>query len=348
MAVAEAIEEKDPSVEIAFVGTDDGIEARVIPETSWPLHTMDVPKLKGQGVGGWLKGGLSLGKSGLQAMKLVRNIQPDLVISVGGYAAGPFTLAAAADGVPTVLLEQNLKPGMTNRALAKTAESAFVAFESTCAEFDDLPCRCVGNPVRRSIRELAASFDYQAPDEDEPIHLLITGGSGGAKSLNEQLPQALCALEDRAEQLEVRHQYGGNRRDEVEGRYDEFRGQVELVEFIDAMDEAYRWCDLVICRAGGTTIAELMALALPAVYVPSPHVTDDQQTKNARQIAEAGAGLMLPDEAIGSARASNLIGGLIANPISLQNISDQARGFGRPDAAGVIAEECLKFVAQKP
>jgi UDP-N-acetylglucosamine--N-acetylmuramyl-(pentapeptide) pyrophosphoryl-undecaprenol N-acetylglucosamine transferase len=114
------------------------------------------------------------------------------------------------------------------------------------------------------------------------------------------------------------------------------------------MDEAYRWCDLVICRAGGTTIAELMALALPAVYVPSPHVTDDQQTKNARQIAEAGAGLMLPDEAIGSARASNLIGGLIANPISLQNISDQARGFGRPDAAGVIAEECLKFVAQKP
>jgi UDP-N-acetylglucosamine--N-acetylmuramyl-(pentapeptide) pyrophosphoryl-undecaprenol N-acetylglucosamine transferase len=346
MAVAEAIEERDPSVEIAFVGTADGIEARVIPDTQWPLHTMDVPKLKGQGVSGWLKGGLSLGRSGVQAMNLLRTIKPSLVISVGGYAAGPFTLAAAADGVPTVLIEQNLRPGMTNRALAKTAKRAFVAFESTCDDFENLPCEWVGNPVRRAIRDLASNYEYEAPDEDEPIHVLVTGGSGGARSLNERLPGALCGLGERATHVQVRHQYGRNRRDEVEGRYAEFPGDAELVEFIDAMDEAYRWSDLVICRAGGTTIAELMALAIPAVYVPSPHVTDDQQTKNARQIVEAGAGLMLPDDAIGSSRATNLIGGLIANPISLQNISDQARGFGRPDAAGVIAEQCLRLIAE--
>ena len=343
IAVVEAIEEMRPEIEVAFVGTEKGIEARVIPELGYDLHLMDVPPLKGQGLAGWVKGGLSLSKSGLQAMSLVRELDPAMTISVGGYAAGPFTLAAAISGRPTALMEQNLEPGMTNSVLGRFVDLGFVAYQEACDSFEGLDCRAVGNPLRRSIRQKAASFRYE-PSDDETIRLLVTGGSGGAKSLNEQLPGALCRLGEKAEHLSVRHQYGRNRRSEVEGRYDDFTGEVELVEFIDEMADAYAWCDLIVCRGGGTTIAEILAFGLPAVFVPSPHVTDDQQTKNAREITELGAGIMLPDEAIGSDRATRLISGLIDNPVSLQNIARKARELGQESAAEAIAEACLQRI----
>lgn len=343
IAVVEALEERDSTIEFAFVGTEKGIEARVVPELGYDLHLMDVPPLKGQGLGGWISGGLRLSKSGLQALSLVRKLDPDLTISVGGYAAGPFTLAAALSGRKTALMEQNRDPGMTNGLLGRVVDAAFVAFESTCGHFEGTVCRAFGNPVRRSIRQAAADFEYQAPEDGE-FRILVTGGSGGARSLNESLPEALCALGETAESVSVRHQYGKNRRDEVAGRYDDFAGGVELVEFIDDMAAAYAWCDLLICRGGGTTIAEVLTFGLPAVFVPSPHVTDDQQTKNAREIAESGAGIMLPDEEIGSDRATRLLSGLIQNPVSLENIARKARSIGAKDAASAIAEACFGLI----
>jgi len=302
LAVVEALEEMRDDLEFAFVGTEEGIEARVVPARGYELHTMDVPPLNGQGLAGWVTGGLKLSKSGVQSIGLVRRLDPALTISVGGYAAGPFTLATAVSGRPSALMEQNREPGMTNEILGRFVDGAFVAYETTCSAFQNTECHPVGNPIRRDLRRAADAYTYEPPEEGEPCRILITGGSGGAKSINENLPSALGALGDRAAHLQVRHQYGRDRAEEVAGRYDDFAGEVELVEFISDMAEAYEWADLVICRGGGTTIAELLAFGLPAVYVPSPHVTDDQQTKNAREIAEKGAGIMLPDQAIGSDR----------------------------------------------
>lgn len=344
IAVVEAMQEIRNDLQFAFVGTDDGIESRVVPAEGYELHTMDVPPLKGQGMAGWIGGGLKLTKSGVQAMSLLRELQPALTISVGGYAAGPFTMAAAVAGRSTALMEQNREPGMTNRILGRFVDRAFVAFESTCDSFDHADCQAVGNPLRRSIRQTAGEFTYEPSETGEPFRILVTGGSGGAKSFNTELPGALTELGDAAERVEVRHQYGNGRADEIAGQYDDFPGRVELVEFIDEMAEAYRWCDLLICRGGGTTIAEVLAFGLPAVYVPSPHVTDDQQTKNARAIAEQGAGIMLPDQAIGSGRATRLVRGLLDNPVSLENMAREARRLGAQDAAVAIAEGCLELV----
>lgn len=344
IAVVEAMQEIRNDLQFAFVGTDDGIESRVVPAEGYELHTMDVPPLKGQGMAGWIGGGLKLTKSGVQAMSLLRELQPALTISVGGYAAGPFTMAAAVAGRSTALMEQNREPGMTNRILGRFVERAFVAFDSTCDSFDNADCQVVGNPLRRSIRQTAGEFSYEPPETEAPFRILVTGGSGGAKSFNTELPGALTELGDAAERVEVCHQYGNGRADEIAGQYDDFPGRVELAEFIDEMAEAYRWCDLLVCRGGGTTIAEVLAFGLPAVYVPSPHVTDDQQTKNARAIAEQGAGIMLPDQAIGSGRATRLVRGLLDNPVSLENMAREARRLGAQDAAVAIAEGCLELV----
>lgn len=344
VAVVEAIEELDPTVDIAFVGTERGIEARVIPELGYRLELVDVPTLKGGGLKGWASGLSRLPFSGIQSMSTFKKLDPGLVVSVGGYAAGPFTMLSAIRGVPTALMEQNSVPGMTNKLLGRVVDRAFLTFESSAAFFDGVDCQVVGNPVRRDLLEMAGGFDYEAPEQGEPFNILVIGGSGGAASLNQSLPDALSGLEELGEQVRVRHQCGRGRTDELDGRYDDFAGDVEVTEFIDDMASAYRWCDLLVCRAGASTIAEVLVLGIPAVYVPFPGAADDHQTKNAREIAEAGAGVTLPDDEIGSPRATRLLAGLIRNPVSLENLSRKARSMGRPDAARKVAEACLEML----
>jgi UDP-N-acetylglucosamine--N-acetylmuramyl-(pentapeptide) pyrophosphoryl-undecaprenol N-acetylglucosamine transferase len=344
VAVVEAIEELDPSVDIAFVGTENGIEARVIPELGYQLELVDVPTLKGGGVKGWASGLSKLPFSGLESMSAFKKLNPGLVVSVGGYAAGPFTMLSSVRGVPTALMEQNSVPGMTNKLLGRVADRAFLTFESSAKFFDGVRCEVVGNPVRRDLLALAERFEYQAPAEDDGFNILVIGGSGGAASLNRDLPEALVGLEDLGAHVSVRHQCGRDREDELDGRYEGFEGEVEVVEFIDDMASAYRWCDLLICRAGASTIAEVLVLGIPAVYVPFPGAADDHQTENAREIAESGAGVTLPDDEIGSARATRLLAGLIRNPVSLENLSRKARSMGRPDAATRVAQSCLEML----
>jgi UDP-N-acetylglucosamine--N-acetylmuramyl-(pentapeptide) pyrophosphoryl-undecaprenol N-acetylglucosamine transferase len=344
VAVVEAIKELDPTVDIAFVGTEKGIEARVVPELGYNLELVDVPTLKGGGLTGWASGLSKLPFSGLASMSTFKKLNPGLVISVGGYAAGPFTMLSSVRGVPTALMEQNSVPGMTNKLLGRVVDRAFLTFESSAKFFDGVRCDVVGNPVRRDLLELAEVFTYEAPEEGEPFNILVIGGSGGAASLNGDLPAALVGLEELGSHVRVRHQCGRGRQDELAGRYDGFRGEVEVTEFIDDMAAAYDWCDLLICRAGASTIAEVLVLGIPAVYVPFPGAADDHQTKNAREIAEAGAGVTIPDDEIGSARATRLLAGLIRNPVSLENLSRKARSMGRPNAARCVAEACLDML----
>ncbi len=344
VAVAEQFVAKRPDARVTFVGTESGIEARAIPRTPFDLELVNVKPLKGGSMMARIGSLARLPGSGMAARRLLKRLDPDVVVSVGGYAAGPVTMMAAFGKTPTALMEQNSYPGLTNRMLSRVVDHAFLTFEDSAEHFHDVEMSVPGNPVRADLLELAESFSYEPPEQGGPFRILIIGGSGGAGSFNDHIPAWLTSMGELAPRLEVRHQAGRDRVDEVGGGYDEFAGKAEVVEFIDDMADAYRWCDLLICRAGASTIAEVLNLGIPAIYIPFPHAADDHQTANARSVVEAGAGVMIDDSEINSDRSRNLLTGFMNNPVALANLAAQARTLGRPNAAGDIAEALLAMV----
>lgn len=342
VAVVEAALEIDPNLRVTFVGAERGIEARVIPQLGHDLKLLPVHPLRSGGLGGALKGAASLPWSGVKALQFIQELDPDLVVAVGGYAAGPMTAMASMRGKKTALLEQNAVPGMTNRWLGKFVDRAYLSFDSTRAYFPKADCRVVGNPIRKSIRDRVQAVRYSPPEHD--LNILVIGGSGGSQPLNLGVPQALAKLSDEIRaRVHVRHQAGRGRLDGAQKAYEVFSGDYELTEFIDDMAEAYAWCHLLICRAGMSTIAEVTALGIPAIYVPLP-TADGHQEANALEIAEKGGGMMIPNDEIGSDRMARLIEGLVRNPASLLNVSHRSRELGKPDAAMIVARELLDWI----
>jgi UDP-N-acetylglucosamine--N-acetylmuramyl-(pentapeptide) pyrophosphoryl-undecaprenol N-acetylglucosamine transferase len=342
VAVVEAALELDPNLKVTFVGAQRGIEARVIPELGFDLKLLPVHPLRSGGAIGALKGASSLPWSGVKALQFIAQLKPDVVVAVGGYAAGPMTALAAMSGKKTALLEQNAVPGLTNRWLGKFVDRAYLSFESTAEYFPRVDCRAVGNPVRKSIRDRVASVHYETPVDR--LNILVIGGSGGSQNLNMGIPKALSQLSSETRGLvSVRHQTGRGRMEMAQQSYQGYEGKYELTEFIDDMAAAYAWCDLLICRAGMSTIAEVTALGIPAIYVPLP-TSDGHQIANALEIVEKGGGMMIPDDEISSARMARLVEGLVRNPVSLGQVSAQARQLGHPDAAITIATELLDWV----
>ena len=343
VAVAEKLAQICPDAEITFVGTEGGIEARVIPETDFELRLVDVQPLKGGSLIKRVVSVASLPGSGWQARRLLKTLQTDVVVSLGGYAAGPITMVASLSGAATALMEQNSYPGLTNRLLSRFVDQAFLTFERTEQFLGKTRVSTPGNPVRQDLLATAEDFQYETPAEDGPFRILIIGGSGGAGSFNEHIPSWLSSMEELTGRLHVRHQAGRGRADEALPGYEEFQGRVEVVEFIDDMAEAYRWCDLLICRAGASTIAEVLILGIPAIYIPFPHAADDHQRANARSVVEAGAGVMIDDDEINSDRARNLLSGFMNNPQALQNLARRARSLARPQAGKEIADRLLEM-----
>lgn len=345
VAVIEAMEKLDPAVRVSFVGSSRGIEARVVPELGYPFRQIEVHPLKNGGVGGFLKGAASLPLSGLQAIGHVRSLRPDLVVAVGGYAAGPFTAAAATMGIPTALMEQNATLGLTNKLLSRLVDRAFVAFPKTCQAIPDkVTCEALGNPIRGNLVEMGRDFAYQAPSADGTFQVLVIGGSGGARSLNLGIPTVLAQLpRELRDRLRVTHQAGRGRADSAREAYAKFDGNWRVTEFIDDMAQAYADCDLLICRAGMSTIAEVTVLGIPALYVPFPS-SDGHQESNALEVVEAGAGMMVSDAELTNERTTRLVAGLMRNPESLANLAARAKTLGRPDAARDVAQRLLEMV----
>lgn len=344
LAVAEAFLEERPDGKVTFVGTERGIEARVIPGLGYPLELVDVVALKGGGPLGFAKGLMRLPGSGLKTRKLIKRIKPDLVVSVGGYAAGPMTFMASKMGVKTALMEQNSFPGMTNRLLSRVVDHAFLTFEKSAENLAGCEYTVPGNPVRSGLLKLSENFRYRAPEAGGPFRVLIIGGSGGAGSFNSEIPRWLGSMGELTQRLKVRHQAGRGRAEEALPGYEGFSGDVEVTEFIEDMAEAYDWCDLLICRAGASTIAEVLNLGIPAIYVPFPGAADDHQRANALSVVEAGAGVMIDDRELTSDRARNLLKGFMLNPEALEKLAVRARELGRPEAAKVIAEALIDMI----
>ncbi len=345
IAVFEELKRREPEVAALFVGTARGLETRVVPELGEQLECIDVGPLRGRSASELARNLFALPKAGAQAARIVRRFRPDVVIGVGGYAAGPMVAAAKAFGVPTVLLEQNAHVGLTNRMLAHLVDRAYLSFEETASVFPVSAARLVGNPVRRKFvsagrmaRTDPAGFEMRARK------ILVIGGSQGARALNEQVPEALARAGLRAHGIEIVHQTGHALCEAVGARYRELGLQAEVTPFIADMASAYASASLVIGRAGATSLAEICAVGRASILVPFPFAAGDHQWHNARALEARGAALAVrEDERLGST-LTEAIARLLSHPEERRAMADAARSLGRPEAAAAIVDDLCSFL----
>jgi UDP-N-acetylglucosamine--N-acetylmuramyl-(pentapeptide) pyrophosphoryl-undecaprenol N-acetylglucosamine transferase len=344
IAVHEELKRREPELETLFVGTARGIEARVVPELGERLECIDVGPLKGRTAGQLVKNLISLPHAGLEVTKILRRFRPSLVIGVGGYAAGPVVATAAALGIPTALLEQNAQVGLTNRLLARFVDRAYVNFEESAGAFPTRAARVVGNPVRRSLAAVAnmartdpAAFEMRAR------RVLVIGGSQGARSLNQIVPEALARAQAAGRPFEIVHQTGPAMCHAVRARYAELGVAAEVTPFIDDMGRAYASAALVIGRAGATSLAEICAIGRPSVLIPIPTV-DDHQWSNARALEQRGAAIALRDIGLTVETLSEAVSRLMQQPEARSRMAEAARALGRPDAAAAIVDDLCAWL----
>ncbi|MDH3727885.1 MAG: undecaprenyldiphospho-muramoylpentapeptide beta-N-acetylglucosaminyltransferase [Myxococcales bacterium] len=345
LAVIEELRRRIPGLEVKFVGTARGIEARILPGRGESLDLLEVTPLKGQGFGARFTSLTRIPGAMMQASSLIRSFQPDLVLGVGGYASGPVLLAASLRGRPTALLEQNAHVGMTNRILSRFVDRAYITFDHTAEVFGQTKSRLTGNPVRRDFvvvarRALADPEGF----ESRARTVLVLGGSQGARKLNEDVPRALAqaGLTDRG--IRVVHQTGESMRAEVEKTYKSSGINAQVVTFIDEMASAYSNAALVVARAGATTLAELCAIGRPSILVPFPFAADDHQAKNAAALEEQGAAICIRESELEVNALGTLVAALLEDPAKRQAMSLAARTHGRPDAAATIVDDMIGWL----
>lgn len=326
---------------VTFAGTARGIEARVIPDLGWSLDLLDVAGIKGGGVTGLFKGLGRLPRAFIQSLRILRRRRPTVVVGVGGYASGPLVATAALIGVPCVILEQNSVPGITNRILSRLVRRVFTTFPDTRGDFPAKKIRRLGNPIRDEFLSRLQDGDPGAP-RGGARRLFVFGGSQGAKALNEAVlgcvPELLRAVPD----LEVWHQTGARMKEAVEQGYAAagMAPQAARVSaFIEDMSAPYRWCDLVLCRAGATSLAELAVVGCPAVLVPFPFAADNHQEHNAKALVDAGGAQMVLERDLSPGALAELLESLLSSPATLDEMRVGMRRAGRPGAGAEICAE---------
>jgi len=323
-------------VEVHWLGSPRGIENRLVPEAGIPLHRIAVSGLRGNGLAGWLLAPFNLTRAVWQAARIIRTLDPALVVGLGGFASGPGGLAAWLARRPLVIHEQNAVAGLTNRVLTRLARRTFAAFPQAFAGRGEV----IGNPVRAEIAALGETPRSATAMRGRRLRLLVVGGSLGALALNQRLPEALARLPE-ANRPEVHHQAG---RDKDAATRDTYRAQgveAEVTAFIDDMAAAYDWADLVVCRAGALTVAELAAAGKPALFVPFPHAVDDHQTANARALVEAGAAALIAQRDMTAATLAERLTTLL-DPDTLATMAVQARGGAHLDAVERLVAGCME------
>lgn len=337
IAVAEAARRRDPMTEIVFVGSPRGIEARVVPNAGFALELLPGAPLRGLGVVGKATAVGALARGTVGARALVGRFKPDAIVGLGGYASAPAVLAGKLARVPIVLLEQNAKPGMTTRLLARLADRVCVSFPDTVRGFPAGLAVCTGNPVR--------TFATSPTARQAGLTIAIVGGSAGAHRLNEAGPALRAALAD-VPGLRIVHQAGLAEEAAVRTAYAGAAG-VDVRAFITDMGAVYAAADLIVCRAGATTIAELAAQGLPAIFVPYPHAADDHQRANAEALVHAGAARMVLDHQATGRRLAEEVRELVAAPEVLPEMRRRMRQFARPDAADRVLDVVEKLARER-
>ncbi len=338
LAVADAV--RRAGGKVLFIGSARGIEAHVVPAAGYPLETVPIRSVRGRGVLGGASAAWQVPRAAAAACCILRRARPDIVVGTGGYASFPVVLAAWLQRVPAIVLEQNARPGLATRALAPMAHAVCTAFSETAEYLRGARVICTGNPVR----QWAPRGPKPAPGT---FTLLIFGGSQGAHRINVEAVGAVRALAVDTPGLRVIHQTGEADKDWVAAAYRDSRIAAEVHAFIDNMGEAYARADLVICRAGATTVAELTALGKAAILIPYPFAADDHQRINAEVLERHGAALVLLDRDLTASALAERVRALARNPAQLDHMSCAARALGRPDAAERVLDVCRQVLEGK-
>ena len=318
--------------EVVWLGARGGMEERLVPPRGYRTAWIRAKAARGKGLLQKLLLPANLLYSFWESARLIRRLRPDVVLGLGGYVAFPGGMMASLLNRPLALHEQNAVPGLANRVLSGVSDKVMVAFPGALKSAE-----WTGNPVRSEIAALT-SPDERFRGRSGPMKVLVVGGSLGAQALNEAVPRALALLSERPR---VVHQAGEKHLDALKTHYSNSGVEGELVAFIDDMARRYAEADLVICRAGAVTIAELSAGGVASILVPFPHAVDDHQTANARFLADRGAAILLPQSEMTPQKLAALIGSL--DRPKLLEMAQKARALGKPDAARLVAQRCMEL-----
>jgi UDP-N-acetylglucosamine--N-acetylmuramyl-(pentapeptide) pyrophosphoryl-undecaprenol N-acetylglucosamine transferase len=322
-------------VPVAWLGAEGAMETRLVPQHGIPLDAIAVKGLRGKGLATLLGAPLRVLAAVRAASRVLAQRRPRAVVSFGGYAAGPGGIAARLHGVPLVVHEQNRAPGMTNRVLSRFAKRVLTGFPQT---FGNAREELAGNPVRAEISALPPPAQRFAGRGAAPLRLLVLGGSQGARALNTGVPQALAGF---GVPVQVRHQCGEKLRAEAGQAYAQAGVAASVEPFIADMAAAYADADLVVCRAGALTLAELCAAGVGSLLVPFPQAVDDHQTRNAEYLVERGAALLLPQGERLAGQLREALSALAADPARRLAMAEAAHSLARPDAAARVADAVL-------
>lgn len=332
-------------VEVIFAGSPRGLESRIVPAHGYTLELLDIEPMKGGGPSRALRGALVAARATRDARAFVARHRPSAVLSVGGYAAGPASLACVSRGVPLAILEPNSTLGLTNRLLAPFAKRAFVAWSETARIFRGGKARTHGVPLR-------AGFEPRpyAAREDGTKRVLVLGGSQGARALNESLPGALAKVLAGRKDVRVLHQAGRDRDDDVRVAYDAhgLGDIVTVAPFVDDVAAEMVAADLILARSGAVTVAEIASIGRASILVPFPHAADDHQAKNALALAELGGAICVRQENADEARLAHELEALLGDDARRTAMANAARDHGRPDAARDIALDLLALARIAP
>ena len=341
IAVVEEFLARGSENEALFIGSERGIEARILPRLGFRHQFISASGIRGKGVLSRLKGVVMLLYGYSQARGILRNFCPDRILGVGGYASGPVVMAAKGMGLKCFIHEQNSIPGLTNRALGHISDRVFISLEDAERYFPREKVVITGNPVRKEILASILETKKKARENGE-FRLLVFGGSAGAHNINKKMIETLPFLEKFKERIRIRHQTGDNDLDEVREAYKRQGFRAEAVTFIEDMAAAYGDADLIVCRAGATTVAEVTTCGKACIFIPYPYAVDDHQRKNAEALLKRGAGFMILDRELTGESLGRLLGELIGNPEMIELAARSAKGIARLDAARVIVDEIMK------
>jgi UDP-N-acetylglucosamine--N-acetylmuramyl-(pentapeptide) pyrophosphoryl-undecaprenol N-acetylglucosamine transferase len=348
MAVAEEFLARDPSNQVLFVGTERGIEARAVPAAGYRLELVTASGIRGKGLFSQIKGAAMMLYGYAQSRRILKTFRPDMVLGVGGYASLPMVLAARGMQIPRYIHEQNAIPGMTNKLLARFADRVFITLEESARFFPQETTQVTGNPLRRQILDMVAqqnppvTKDGSGQGEQVAFRLFVFGGSQGAHAINMAMIDALPHLAGLSGRLEICHQTGENDCSAVQAAYGDSRIPSAVHPFISDMAAEYHKADLIICRAGATTIAEVTACGKACLFIPFPHAVDDHQRRNAEALLKKQACFMLLEHELSGERLAATIKDLISDPETVRHTGEAAFGLARLDAATIIVDEMIK------
>ncbi|QUX96171.1 undecaprenyldiphospho-muramoylpentapeptide beta-N-acetylglucosaminyltransferase [Marinomonas sp. CT5] len=327
---------KNQGVEVQWLGSKGGMEESLVPKHDIVLHSLSIKGVRGKGAPGLLLAPFRILHAIGQAVAILQKVKPDVVLGMGGFVAGPGGVAAKLLGIPLVVHEQNAVAGTTNKLLSKVANLRLQAFDGALPK-----AVSVGNPIRSDILEQPARVSRNGVAR--PLKLLVVGGSLGAKAINDVMPHVLAAWPF-SQRLDVWHQTGVRNYDEVATSYHEAKVEARVEPYLENMDQAYYWADVVLCRAGAMTVSELAIAGLPSILVPYPHAIDDHQTENARYLEKVGAAYLLPQPQLSCEKVISLLSGFIESEETLLEMGEQAKLVARPNATQDVVAHCLRLI----